>query len=272
VLEPFEGSAAGPYPVRDGVLFADGGATLLRYPPAAPESAYAVPEGTRAIAPGAFQGAGRLRELTLPQSLRSVGPMAFSGTALPFLRLPEGVEPGPGLRGLEGAVTVCTRPEQALWLARPVLLGEVSALPERARGAAVAGFLWAIEHGLRGIEPWREGYLACIREDIERYLAFAPGDETLLHLLLEEGLVPPEMLPDLLDDAAEKGRTDLTAELLDYRRRCLPPEAQPGDALSLEDDPGTDALNRNTPGPEDALKPKPAPIPPPPTFYGTGDA
>ena len=79
------------YSVRDGVLFSADGKTLVAYP-AGKAGAYVVPEGVSSIAYGAFAGAA-LSGITLPSSLREIGPYAFADcTALETLDLPEGLE------------------------------------------------------------------------------------------------------------------------------------------------------------------------------------
>ena len=79
------------YSVRDGVLFSADGKTLVAYP-AGKAGAYDVPEGVSHIAYGACAGAA-LSGITLPSSLREIGPYAFADcTALETLDLPEGLE------------------------------------------------------------------------------------------------------------------------------------------------------------------------------------
>ena len=79
------------YSVRDGVLFRADGRTLVAYPADRAE-AYAVPEGVTHIAYGAFAGA-TLCEVTLPASLREIGPYAFADCVqLKSLNLNAGLE------------------------------------------------------------------------------------------------------------------------------------------------------------------------------------
>lgn len=75
-----EGNTA--FTAIDGVLFGNGGKTLLIYPAGKKGTHYEVPDGTTAIAAGAFDGNSRLGELTVPKSVKTIGEKAFSGTQL----------------------------------------------------------------------------------------------------------------------------------------------------------------------------------------------
>lgn len=63
----------------DGVLFSKDGKALLLFPAQCGKEAYAVPEGVERIATFAFLKNEKLRDLSLPESLREIGDMAFFG-------------------------------------------------------------------------------------------------------------------------------------------------------------------------------------------------
>ena len=63
----------------DGVLFSKDGKALLLFPAQCGKEAYAVPEGVERIATFAFLKNETLRDLSLPESLREIGDMAFFG-------------------------------------------------------------------------------------------------------------------------------------------------------------------------------------------------
>ena len=78
------------YADRDGVLYSKDGRLLLLYPPCYRQTSdsagnvtypnsYAVPEGVERIATFAFLKNEHLRDLSLPESLREIGDMAFFG-------------------------------------------------------------------------------------------------------------------------------------------------------------------------------------------------
>ena len=80
------------YSAIDGVLFTDGGRTLVHYP-WLHGSVYAVPEGTVCIGYEAFFRTDMLTRVTLPGSVREIGLGAFAECInLEEINLPEGVE------------------------------------------------------------------------------------------------------------------------------------------------------------------------------------
>ena len=83
-LYSLEGFAVAPgnehIVVDDGVLYTDGGKTLLQYPAGKPDKSYEVPEGTLKLAPWSFEGMQHLETLVLPASLEEIGSYVFANT------------------------------------------------------------------------------------------------------------------------------------------------------------------------------------------------
>lgn len=69
------------YYSEGGVVFSNGSGdkSLVIYPVGKAKESYAVPEGTKAIMPYAFQGNQSLKAVFLPESLTNIGVYAFSG-------------------------------------------------------------------------------------------------------------------------------------------------------------------------------------------------
>ena len=77
----------------DGVLFDRETDALLAYLRSDARETYAVPEGAKEIADGAFLGGRELKEIILPQSLTGIGAYAFyRNGALEEITIPAGVE------------------------------------------------------------------------------------------------------------------------------------------------------------------------------------
>ena len=65
----------------DGVLFDKSGTTLLEYPCARRQTAYAIPDGVKTVRDLAFYQASCLQAVSFPDSLTAIGDSAFSGCA-----------------------------------------------------------------------------------------------------------------------------------------------------------------------------------------------
>ena len=76
----------------DGALYDDVNKTLIKYPLGKTASEYVVMEGTVTIAESTFSNNEYLTEVTLPQSLESIGAYAFSDVPLEQITIPSNVE------------------------------------------------------------------------------------------------------------------------------------------------------------------------------------
>ena len=79
------------YKSADGVLYSDGGETLLFYPHGKEDESFTVPDGVTKI--DSFGANESLVSVKLPDSLEEIGEYAFSGCkALESIKIPDGVE------------------------------------------------------------------------------------------------------------------------------------------------------------------------------------
>ena len=90
-LSGFTVSAGNPsYQAMDGVLFDTRSNTLVCYPCAKPGTDYSIPEGTKNIAPNAFNYALNLTRITLPLSMTEIGEYAFyNAENLAIIEIPD---------------------------------------------------------------------------------------------------------------------------------------------------------------------------------------
>ncbi len=76
-----------------GVMFTKNMKTLIAYPPAHDsDSHYEVPDGIEIIGKTAFDCSQNLRTITLPQSLRSIGILAFNASGIETINIPKSVD------------------------------------------------------------------------------------------------------------------------------------------------------------------------------------
>ena len=90
-LESVSLDAANPYFSTDGLaLFSADGTTLARL--IVPCKSYTVPEGCIHIADKAFDSMRSLQHVDLPQTLRTIGKLAFAKTSISSIDFPQGLE------------------------------------------------------------------------------------------------------------------------------------------------------------------------------------
>jgi|GEM_PF-2681550 len=77
------------YATFDGVVYNRQRTKLIVYPPGLPAQHYAVPEGVRSIAAGAFWGCHNLASVTIPQSVTGIGGRAFEACPDLLVSTPE---------------------------------------------------------------------------------------------------------------------------------------------------------------------------------------
>ncbi len=80
------------FTAENNVLFNKNKTKLLCYLPGLRSDSYAVPAGVTEIGPSAFLGASQLTQVSLPDSLQSIGDQAFAGTGLTSVTVPAAVK------------------------------------------------------------------------------------------------------------------------------------------------------------------------------------
>jgi len=75
----------------DGILFSKEKYTLAVYPPARPGASYAIPTGVITVGDYAFCRCGQLTEVTIPDTVKTIGANAFANTSLTAVTVPASV-------------------------------------------------------------------------------------------------------------------------------------------------------------------------------------
>lgn len=218
---------------RDGVLYSKNGKKLVLFPPA--KESYSVPEGVTQIAAGAFFAAMGLKELILPESVKSIAADGIRFTGLEFLHLPKAVT-----KLAKHAVDV---PYVAFYHAAiaermeyPIYLGgPMDDLPPKCKNGAIKGFLYARNHGITEINAFRQSYADHVRKNPDTYLRNAESDDTLLLWLMEDNLIPQKAFDKLLAKKKKTASPEIMATLLSYQQQQF--GAAGNDHLTLEDTP-----------------------------------
>lgn len=176
-----------------------------------------VPEGVQAVSSGAFREMEMCRKIILPDSVRAVGYGAFRDCShLEEIRLPAAVrdlgkDPFEGCSALLTVVAPGIEPEK---------------FPEPM--AALSGFCAHADKyadTLPAYEEWVK------RENVKKKLLEICVDRSLLSqadYFYKRGLVPQPLFSELLERAQRKGKTEMVAAILEYRKHFLPGKSRFG--------------------------------------------
>lgn len=208
------------FQVRDGVLFDWTGEKLLSYPPGKKDASYRVPDGTRRIAFRAFYRCKALKELILPEGLRTLEQEAVCETGLSLVRLPDSLD-RLGDCCLERLPAICRNPRAASRIPCPVYLGDPGDLPEADVEKACMGFYRAHTAGMEEAVPFLGAYRAVIRDHGRMFAEKSmPGwsgtwsGRPFLIWLLQGRMLPLDVLRELLEKKALKKDLEIRAMVL----------------------------------------------------------
>ncbi len=201
----------------DGVIFSRTGKKLILYPAGVKRTEYFIPSSVEQIGKNAFKGARNLESVHIPESVKRISRGAFHWSNIDYIEVPKSITK------LTDAVFANTyvgvyHPNLVESLSHPIYLGgSPDDLPQKSKSAVASGFLYAIQHGINGIDEYKQDYVEYIKRNKKTYVKRALDDDFLLHFLLEEKLIGQKDIELLLENANKTGRTELTAELLNYQ-------------------------------------------------------
>ena len=185
------------YKAVDGVVFSQDGRKLIAYPPGRRCVRYDIPATVTEVCYGAFLEASA-QVILVPDSVKDFSKFAVKGT------------------GATEAFVAYTRPALAADLGKPLYLGPVDDLPLRQRWRALDGFLFALQIGMPEMEPWKESYLAYVRQEYAACEKMAWKSEPMLRLLMEQRLLKAETAQSMLKKSYAARRPDLISALSAY--------------------------------------------------------
>ena len=183
------------YRAVDGVVFSRDGRQLIAWPPGRRRQRYDIPRSVMEFPASAFDRAP-VKVVFAPKGVKCI-PTYTSG-----------IENCPCFASADPALTAR--------VGRNVYLGPLDDLPKRQRRIAAEGFLAALEIGMPELEPWEDGYIDYIRQEYAAFEKKAWRNETLLRLLMEQGLLKLETAMVMRRRFDAERKTDLAEALDDY--------------------------------------------------------
>lgn len=203
------------YKAENGALLSASGNKLIVYPPNADPAVCGIPDSVKQIGSKAFYGVSACGHITLKKGVK-MSPSSFYQSDRLF--------------------AVVYSPEDAAVPDAPIFIGNIDKLPPKLKNAAVKGFLYAEEHGIKEIARYRKSYLEHIRRNVKTYLKSAQEDAFLTRLLITEAMIPEKEIDAMLTAADRQGNATLKAHLLEYRQAQFGAGA-PSDFVFEDDDP-----------------------------------
>ena len=253
----------------DGIHFSLDGKKLMKSPEFVGQTVFRVPEGTKEISKTAFAPT-ELTAIYLPDSVTTIRSNAFFAgkSRTLFVHLPASSTPWSFLNRWLPQTAFSSRffDEKAKrWCAenntyyissadkeiagelcmdsssrgnrRMVYTGgPLDDLPYQFRHHAVEGFLYASEHGLEDLSAWKDSYFDHIKRNEKTYLRQAVKNEYLFRLMLEESLLSPEGVKQLLRSFGQR-HPERKAALLEYQNAYSGGKRRKDDLTLSENDP-----------------------------------
>lgn len=165
------------------------------------------------------EGQWQETEVSLPDSLTTLGYGAFEwGDGTKLIRLSPGIkklkEP------LSGCYAICYTQQLASQLENPIYLGgSPQNLSGKARAAAARCYVYAIGHGIREIERWREDYLAYYRQNPDDFVIQAYKDQDMLLFLAREAILEEDHVNHFLKNYQNKDDVEVKDALLQLKQQ-----------------------------------------------------
>ena len=208
-----------------------------------------LPNSVRVIEDRAFAGCRDLQMVWIPDSVRWIGDRAFEDcTCLRAVRMPENPErigkrifpPADRITPLDDwenpenyvrplvwrrgkdSYTACWDPLWAEEVPAPIYLGGSPLTIRASLGyQLVMGFGYAMDHGVEGLEAWREEYHDMIRPLVRRECWYAVFSRYILSLAIREKLLDRAQADLLLRVFQERKELDKAASILQYQREAF---------------------------------------------------
>ncbi|MDO5131620.1 MAG: hypothetical protein Q4D81_01400 [Eubacteriales bacterium] len=121
---------------------------------------------------------------------------------------------------LGGCYAICCSPYAASLVETPVYLGgSITDLSGKTRDAAADGYIYAVQHGIREIERWKEDYLDYFRDHNIRYIDRAKKNRDVLLFLAREWLRELGFVNCFLNRRLNSNDVELKAALLQLQNK-----------------------------------------------------
>ena len=233
------------YISEDGVVFNAKKTKMVLYPAHKNIAEYKIPEGVTGVAPYVLNGTNIYVFIVyLPKSLHKIPKNAFSfhGNDRPEKEEHEKIkkyvqwawlpEINERVCWIDGHVAFYN-PELINELGGGIYLGgPIDDLPDKYRRYAAHGFLYALQVGIKEIEPYKTGYFEYIKKNENNFISVV--DDFTFNLMLREKLISSKAAAELINHPYVKATPGVMAAVLDYQRMISEESGLSGLALSQD--------------------------------------
>ena len=166
---------------------------------------------------------GQGGDIAIPESVRHIAyDGAFLDSNLSSIIVPKQVYAAPDFFPESVYVGVFDR-QLVSKLPHPIYLGgPLDDIAPHGRDKASFGFLYAMDHGIHGVEAYRESYVRHIAGKPALYLKLLSSEDVspaLVGILMEEKLLNEKQTKQLIQKNLDSNRPELMAALLEYQNR-----------------------------------------------------
>ena len=210
---------------RNGFVIMEGYPILFDY--CGSDQDIVVPGEITSIGNRAFKHCTEIRSVQIPDSVTSIGDDAFYACeSLTEVEIPDNVtyigkDVFQYCLSLEKIICHTSYAMSNADKARNynlIYLGDsFSELTKNDRKRAVAGFFYALEHGLAGIGRWKESYCRYIKDHVGAFLGEARKNRFIMQFLIKEGLLDEERTALLLEQYRNADDVEIKAALMQYQ-------------------------------------------------------
>lgn len=216
------------YISEDGVVYNAKKTKLILFPAHKNIAEYRIPEGVTSVAPYVLNGTNiYVLIVYLPRSLQKIPKNAFSfhGNDRPvedyekyknYVQWAWESEFNDRVCWLNGHVAFYN-PELINELGGGIYLGgPIDDLPGKFKRYAAYGFLYALQVGIKEIEPYKMGYFEYIKKNESRYISV--GNDFTFNLMLQEKLISSKAVSELINHPYVKATPEIMTAVLDYQK------------------------------------------------------
>lgn len=139
----------------NGVLLNKDGSRLIAYPTAAPAQSYTVPASVKTIGESAFMYCTKLKTATLPDTLETIEPYAFSNSKLTKINIPSAIR-AVGACAFEETPWLKTRPDGVVYFGKTAVawageMPEETVVTIKDGTTAIAGYAFQNQQMMLGV-------------------------------------------------------------------------------------------------------------------------